>query len=66
MHFFCEEYLKLDILYLLTLLTLYLLFLQRTPEDGHNAWPKHVGDYADYSVINLHICMYNCWLFLII
>jgi len=26
------------------------LFLQRTPEDGHNTWPQHVGGYADYNV----------------
>jgi len=24
---------------------------------GHNRWPKHVGGYAVYITINLHICI---------
>ena len=31
------------------------------PEDGHNRWPKHVGGYAVYNTINLHICIWTCW-----
>jgi len=24
-------------------------------------WPKHVGGYAFYAIVNLHICIRNCW-----
>ena len=30
---------------------------------GHNMWPKHVGGYTDYNVINLHIGLCTCCLF---
>ena len=35
------------------------------PEDGHNKWPKGVEGYAVYNIINLHICIGICSLFLI-
>jgi len=35
------------------------------PEDGHNWWPKHVGNYADCIIINIHTCIYAFWLFLV-
>ena len=35
------------------------------PEDGQNLWPKHVGGYADCSIINIHICIYAFWLFIV-
>ena len=36
------------------------------PEDCHSWWPKHVGGYADFSTINLDICISMLWLFLIL
>jgi len=24
-------------------------------------WPKHVGGYAVYAIVNLHICVCTCW-----
>ena len=38
-------------------------FKEHLPEDGHNRWPKHIGNYAVYtrSTINLHVCICVCW-----
>jgi len=30
---------------------------EHLPEEGHNRWPKHVGGYAVYNTISLHICV---------
>ena len=38
-------------------LTFYSIFLQRTPEEGHNTWPKHVGGYTDYYIILYYIML---------
>ena len=32
-------------------------FIEHLPDEGHNRLPKHVGGYADYSIMNLHICI---------
>jgi hypothetical protein len=37
-------------------------FKEHLPEDGHNRWPKHVGGYAVYNTINLHIRISTRWL----
>jgi len=37
-------------------------FKEHLLEFGHNGWPKHVGGYAAYNTINLHICICLCWL----
>ena len=36
-------------------------FKEHLPEDGHNAWPKHVAGCAVYNIINLHICICTGW-----
>jgi len=36
-------------------------FKEHFLEDGHNRWPKHVGDYTVSNKINLHISIYTCW-----
>ena len=28
------------------------------PEESHNRWPKHVGDYTFHNTIYLHIYIY--------
>ena len=33
-------------------------FKEHLPEDGHNRWLIHVGSYAAYSTINLHLYIY--------
>jgi len=30
-------------------------------EDGHNSWPKHVGCYAVYNTVSVHICRCTGW-----
>jgi len=40
---------------------LYISIKEHFPEDGQNRWPKQVGGYADYSIINLQICICNFW-----
>jgi len=42
-----------------------LSFKEHLHEDGHNKWPKHVVGYACYNIINLHVCVCICWLFLV-
>jgi hypothetical protein len=50
------------ILYLQTVFMFWVIsFMEHLPEDGHNKWPKHVGDYAVYNTINLHICLCTSW-----
>jgi len=45
-------------------LTCYVIYSSnQLPEDGHNKWPKDVGGYADYNIINLYISICICWLF---
>jgi hypothetical protein len=36
-------------------------FKANFPEDGHNRRTKHVGGYAVYNTLNLHICIGTCW-----
>ena len=36
-------------------------FKEHLPEDGHNRWLRHVGDYTVYKVINLNICICMFW-----
>jgi len=38
---------------------------EHLPEDSHNKWPKHVGGYTDYDVINPHTCIRTCGLYLV-
>jgi len=33
--------------------------------DGHNMMSKLVGWYIDYNIINIHICKWTCWLFIV-
>jgi len=40
-------------------------FKENVPEDGHSRWAKHVAGYDDSNVINIHICISICWLFLV-
>jgi hypothetical protein len=40
-------------------------FKEHLPEDGHNRWSKHVAGYDDSNVINIHITINNCRLFLV-
>jgi hypothetical protein len=40
-------------------------FKEHLPEDGHNRWPKHVAGYSEHNIINQHISVCTCWLFLI-
>jgi len=39
---------------------------KKLPEGGHNRWPKHVGSYDVYSVINSHKFICSFWLIPII
>ena len=32
-----------------------------SPKDGHNGWLKHVGGYAVYKTVNVHILIRACW-----
>ena len=54
-------YLKLNILYICNLNYFDVIgnisLKEHLPENSHNRWPKHVGGYAVYNKINLHICM---------
>jgi hypothetical protein len=36
-------------------------FKENLPQDGHTRWPKHVGHYIVYNIINLHTCTQTCW-----
>jgi hypothetical protein len=35
------------------------------PKDGYSRWSKHVVGCSDYNIINLHVCIFTCCLFLI-
>ena len=37
-------------------------FKEHLPEDGQR-WRKHVGGYAVYNTINLHMFIWNCWFY---
>ena len=42
-----------------------MAFKTHLPEDGYNSWPKPLGGYALYNVINIRICICIFLLFLI-
>jgi hypothetical protein len=40
-------------------------FKENLPENGYSRWVKHVAGYDDSNVINIHICINICLLFLV-
>jgi len=57
-----NTYLKVNILHICKLnysdVLCNISLKEHLPEDGHNMWPKHVGDYATCYGINVYVYIY--------